>query len=181
MQVHSSITEIFRMDLSRLSQNNTIRKEGNAVADSFASANPDYRTAVESIFSKAEFVRSLGIELVQFGPGWCETRLVLQPRHLQQDGYAHAGVVATIADHTAGAAAGSLVADGNIVLTVEYKINLLRPGVGDAFVSRADVLRNGKRIIVCESSVYALRSSTERPIIAKGLFTLAVVPSPVSP
>ena len=144
--------------------------------ESFQPANPDYRSAAEEIFRKAAFIASLGIQLKDFGPGWCETALALEPRHLQQDGFAHAGLVATMADHTSGGAGGTLVAGNEIVLTIEYKINLLRPGVGESLFCRADVLRPGKRIIVSESSVYA-DAKGQRKLIAKGLFTLSVLPT----
>ncbi|MDZ4859711.1 MAG: PaaI family thioesterase [Candidatus Hydrogenedentes bacterium] len=143
--------------------------------ETFEPSNPDYRAAVENIFGRAGFIQMLGIELSAVGPGWCESELTLEPRHLQQDGFAHAGLVATIADHTAGAAAGSLLSANATVLTVEYKINLLRPGLGESLFSRAEVIRNGKRIIVAESSVYGVTGSA-RKLIAKGIFTLAVLP-----
>ena len=80
------------------------------MAETFQSANADFRREVEEIFNKAEFIRLLGIRLKDAGPGWCETTLTLEPKHMQQDGFAHAGLVATMADHTSGAASGSLVA-----------------------------------------------------------------------
>lgn len=144
--------------------------------ETFESANAEFLRAVEEIFNKAKFIQSLGIRLKDVGPGWCETTLVLEPRHLQQDGFAHAGVVATMADHTSGAASGSLVAREAMVLTVEYKINLMRPGTGESLFCRAEVLRAGKRIIVAESSVYATAGGKQK-LAAKGLFTLSVLPS----
>ncbi len=143
--------------------------------ETFTPANPEYRKAVHEIFHRAGFIQALGIQMTDVGPGWCETTLTLEPRHLQQDGFAHAGLVATMADHTSGAAAGSLVAANEMILTVEYKINLLRPGVGESLFSRAEVIRAGKRIIVTESAVYANRGD-ERKLIAKGIFTLSVLP-----
>jgi uncharacterized protein (TIGR00369 family) len=146
------------------------------VYETFTPANPEYTKAVHEIFHRAGFIQALGIKMIDVGPGWCETTLTLEPRHLQQDGFAHAGLVATMADHTSGAASGSLVAANEMILTVEYKINLLRPGVGESLFSRAEVIRAGKRIIVTESAVYANRGS-ERKLIAKGIFTLSVLPA----
>lgn len=143
--------------------------------ESFTPANPDYKSAVHDIFHRAGFIQALGIQLKDVGPGWCESTLTLEPRHLQQDGFAHAGLVATMADHTSGAASGSLVAANEMILTVEYKINLLRPGVGESLFSRAEVIRAGKRIIVTESAVFGRRGSGQR-LIAKGIFTLSVLP-----
>ena len=52
-------------------------------------------------------IADLGIEPISAADGTCVTYLDLQPRHLQQDGFVHAGVQATMADHTAGGAAGT--------------------------------------------------------------------------
>lgn len=136
--------------------------------------NPEYQAVVREIFKSAPFVKDVGIELVDLGPGWCETRLVLAERHMQQTKFAHAGVMATMADHTAGASAGSLVSAGQFPLTVEFKINLLRPAVGDALYCRAEVIQAGATLIVAESSVHAEKDG-ESKLVAKAMVTLAVV------
>jgi acyl-coenzyme A thioesterase PaaI-like protein len=46
-----------------------------------------------------------GFEVLHVAHGIFETRLKLRPEHRQQDGFVHAGVMATMADHTAGYAA----------------------------------------------------------------------------
>lgn len=132
------------------------------------------REAVEAIFRNSAFVSDLGIELKGLGPGWCESALVVEKRHLQQDGFVHAGVQATIADHTAGGAAGTLSRPGEMVLTVEFKINLLRPAVGERLNCRAKVLKPGKTIVVAESEVFAARNGAEI-MTAKATVTLALV------
>jgi len=67
---------------------------------------------VERIFSSAPFVADIGLELVSIKTGECRSRLVLAERHLQQDGFVHFGVQATVADHTAGAAGPPLLNPG---------------------------------------------------------------------
>jgi acyl-coenzyme A thioesterase PaaI-like protein len=71
--------------------------------------NPEYAQQVEDIFRQAAFVMDVGYEPTSVTPGRVETRLVVRPRHLQQDGVIHMGVQATMADHTGGSAAGSLI------------------------------------------------------------------------
>ena len=65
--------------------------------------DPNYQAVIRDIFSEAGFISELGIQLRDLGPGWCETEMMVAPRHLQQNGFIHAGVQATMADHTAGA------------------------------------------------------------------------------
>lgn len=138
---------------------------------------PRYRERVTAIIDQARFLQTLGVELVDVGPGWCETTLAVQPLHWQQDGYVHAGVQGTLADHTAGAAAASLIGEDEIILTVEFKVNLLRPCLGERLYCRAEVIRPGRTLIVAESAVYAVTAGQERRLTAKGMVTLAVVPA----
>jgi acyl-coenzyme A thioesterase PaaI-like protein len=53
--------------------------------------NPNYPSRVREIFDRAAFIADLGIQLRDIGPGWCETELLVLPKHLQQDTYVHAG------------------------------------------------------------------------------------------
>ena len=122
-------------------------------------------------------IAELGIELESLTLGDCHTKLRLEPKHLQQDGYVHAGVQATIADHTAGAAAATLVRPDEIVLSAEFKINLLRPAQGEILRCTSTVLKPGSRLIVVESDVEVV-SPERSQRVAKGMFTLAVVPRP---
>ena len=134
----------------------------------------DFQKAIEQGFSHAPFVAHLGIELADLGPGWCEAGLVVQPWHLQQTGVVHAGVVATLADHCAGAAATTRCAPGEFVVTAEYKINLLRGARGERLHCRAEVLKPGQTLTVVESSVYAEHAG-KRELVAKLNATMAVV------
>lgn len=129
---------------------------------------------VDRIFNQSPFIADLGLRLDSLGHGACTTVLPLQPRHLQQDGYVHAGVQATMADHTAGAAAATLIECGQIVLTAEFKINLLRPAEGDRLVCRSTVLKQGRQLTVVESEIFGVKRETEC-LVSKATATIAVV------
>jgi len=136
--------------------------------------NPDYREYAAEIIRRSPFVHDIGLVLDDLGPGWCETHIDILPKHRQQDGYIHAGVQATLADHTAGGAAGTLVPAGYLVLSAEFKINFLRPAVGARLRCRAEVLKAGKTLSVAESEVYAIRDGEEK-LVSKAIITLAPV------
>jgi uncharacterized protein (TIGR00369 family) len=134
----------------------------------------DFQQAIEKGFRNAPFVAHLGIELEALGPGWCEARLDVQPWHLQQTGVVHAGVVSTLADHCAGAAATTQLGLGELVLTAEYKINLLRGARGERLHCRAEVLKPGQTLAVVEAQVFAERAG-QRELVAKLNATMAVI------
>jgi uncharacterized protein (TIGR00369 family) len=129
---------------------------------------------IQRIFRAARFISDLGIELESVGDGNCVTTLDLEDRHLQQDGYVHAGVHAAIADHTAGVAAATVLRERQMVLTLEFKINLLRPAMGERLVCRAEVLKPGRRFSVVEAEVFCEKGGDER-LVSKMTATIAYV------
>ena len=136
----------------------------------------DYRNAVAALFDGQGFIGDLGVRFVDCGPGWCTTRMALSPRHLQHTGVVHAGVVSTIADHTAGAAAMTLLDHGRVPVTVEFKIHLLRAARGAQLECRGEVLKPGSRFTISEATVYAV-DGTARTMVAKLIATMAPVAS----
>lgn len=129
---------------------------------------------VERIFDTAPFIADLGLKLESVSLGECRTRLTITKRHLQQDGFIHAGVLAAIADHTAGAAGSTMVGKGQAVLTAEFKINFLNAAQGSHLSCMAKVLKPGKVLTVVESELFC--GSMESPrLVSKATVTLAIV------
>lgn len=126
------------------------------------------------IFQAAPFINRLGIELDSVSAGECRATLALRPAHFQQNGVVHSGVIATLADHTAGGAAGSGLDSNTHPLTVEFKVNLLRPASGDHLACHARVLKAGRTLIVAESEVFADHHGNQ-VLVAKAMVTLMVV------
>lgn len=137
--------------------------------------------SVGKIFYRANFIRDLDIHLEKVTEGTCETSLVVQDRLRQQHGFVHGGVIATLADHTAGGAARS-VSGTKDVLTVEFKINYLRPARGDRLRCTATVLRGGKTAIVAEALVFSNKpganNAGQEELVAKLTETLFVADDP---
>ena len=136
-------------------------------------AAPELAT-YKAFFRQAAFLTDLGVELESVAEGSCTTVLTIAPRHLQHSGQVHAGVLATMADHTAGAAAQTLAADGTFVVTAEMKLSLLRPAQGERLVCRGRVLKPGKAISFVESEVFCIAGGKES-LVAKLSATMSVV------
>ncbi|HWC18580.1 MAG TPA: PaaI family thioesterase [Terriglobales bacterium] len=137
--------------------------------------NEGKQDLVQQIFARAPFIRSLEIELVSFGAGWCETRVSVTSRLEQQHGLVHAGVLMALADHTCGGAAATLIPHGQDVITVSNNFSFLRPALGPVLYCRAQVLRAGHRLSFVEADVTVERGEG-RMISVKATSTLAIVP-----
>ncbi len=116
-----------------------------------------------------------GFEVTEVAEGRFTSRLAVRPGHRQQDGFVHAGVIATMADHTAGYSAYTIVPDTIRILTIEFKINYFKPAVGDLLICRSRVVNRGSRIIVAESEISA-GSAGRKKLVSKATVTLMPVP-----
>lgn len=138
--------------------------------------DPSTIERIEAIFASTPFIQWLGVRMTTLTKGGVETQLALSPDHRQQDGFAHAGVIAALADHTAGAAAATTMNDGQTPLTIEFKVNLLRPAVGPLLDCKATVLRPGRNVTVTESEVFSSAAEGDtKKLVAKATVTVAVV------
>ena len=54
---------------------------------------------------------------------------------------------------------------GSEVLSVEFKVNLLRPAKGESFVARAQVIKPGKTLSVVRADVFSL-SGEDKELVA---------------
>jgi len=117
------------------------------------------------------FIEDVGYKAVHYKKGYLESRLKILTRHRQQDHYIHAGVIATMADHTAGYAAFSLVPEDYRILTIEFKVNFLQPAYGKTLICKSRILREGGQILVGESEVFDRRANGEE-LVAKAMVTL---------
>jgi uncharacterized protein (TIGR00369 family) len=113
-------------------------------------------------------------ELAEWGR--FHSRLKIDDNHRQQDGFIHAGVMATMADHTAGYSAFTTVTEDMQILTIEFKINFLRPAFGQLLICRSHVIREGRQIIVSESEVFDVGDQRQETAVAKAIVTLMAVP-----
>jgi len=117
-------------------------------------------------------MRLIGAELSLLEPGIVEITLPYRADLAQQNGYMHAGIVTTIADSAAGYAAYSLMPAGAEVLSVEFKVNLLRPAQGKSFLARAEVIKPGRTLTVARADVFGVADSSDRTLVAAMLATI---------
>ena len=60
------------------------------------------------------------------------------------------------------------------ILTIEFKVNFLRPAYGERLLCRSSIIREGLQVIIGESEVFDQRGD-EEVLVAKALVTLMAV------
>ena len=126
-------------------------------------------------FDRQGFMRTVGAALESVEPGTVTITCAFENGLTQQHGLLHGGLLATLLDVACGYAALSVMPADREVLTVEFKINFLKPAKADTLAATGQVLRAGKTIIASESEVYAM--GADGPVlVAKCMSTLAVIP-----
>jgi uncharacterized protein (TIGR00369 family) len=133
--------------------------------------NASFAQEVKESFAKQPIMGLIGAELTRVEPGIIEITLPYRADLAQQHGYLHAGIVTTIADSACGYAAYSLMPPNSEVLSVEFKVNLLRPAKGEMFSAVAEVVKSGKTLTVVRADVFGIEGD-RRDLIATMLGTM---------
>ena len=141
---------------------------------------PMSEAEVRESFSRQAFNVNLGATLTYVGPGEVHVGVAYAPHLTQQNGFVHAGVIASIADNACGYAAMSAAPAGHNPLAVEFKVNLLAPAQGDRFEARARVLRRGRTLSVIRADVFAM-TGTREEMVATMLETAILRPAMARP
>lgn len=137
--------------------------------------NPNFAEEIKQSFGKQTIMGLIGAQLTRVEPGIVEITLPYRVDLAQQHGYLHAGIVTTIADSACGYAAYSLMPQDSEVLSVEFKVNLLRPAKGEMFLASAEVVKSGKTLTVVRADVFGFDQKEQRTLIATMLGTMICV------
>lgn len=112
----------------------------------------------------------IGAELHALSPGHCELHVPVSDKIRQQHGFVHGGVVSYAADNALTYAGGTALRVP--VVTSEFKINYVRPAVGERLIARADAVHKGKSQAVCRCDVFVVQDGVEKLCaIAQGTIT----------
>ncbi|PWK58736.1 PaaI family thioesterase [Silicimonas algicola] len=122
---------------------------------------PEIEAKIRASFARQTMMQTLGAELLELGEGTAFISAPILPGSLQQQGAAHAALTFAIGDSAAGYAALTLFDPEDEIVTVEMKINLLRPALGDRLFSEGRVVRAGRRLTVVQAEVFSEVAGTE--------------------
>lgn len=128
--------------------------------------DPRFETTVRESFAKQAFMHTLGATLVKVAAGEVTIALPVRDALTQQHGSVHAGAVTSVLDSAAGYAALTLMPEGAGVVSVEFKVNLLEPALGERIEARARVLRAGRTLSVCVAEAWSVDAGGAERLVA---------------
>lgn len=108
----------------------------------------------------------LGVQVPELGEGFARFTLGVRRDFLNSQGFLQGGIITALADEAVAYALFSLVPEGEMISTVEMKINFLAPVQQGTIEARAHITKRGRTISLGEVEV----NQGDR-LIAKGLCT----------
>ena len=140
----------------------------------FEVRNPDFEVNIREKLKGQHFMHLMGFDLTKIEAGRIEGEMPLDQKHMQQFGFVHGGVTATILDITMGFSAYSLCAKGSGTVTANISVDYFHPGEGEKIIAIGEVEKPGGKMIFCTGKVYT-ETNGVRKLIASARSVMAVI------
>jgi uncharacterized protein (TIGR00369 family) len=138
----------------------------------------DLQDRIQRSFDAQGLMATLRARLQHVQAGEVHIALPFSTHLSQQMGFLHAGAVTSIVDSACGYAALTQAPAGMEVVTAEFKINLMRPGIGQRFLAIGQVQNAGRLLTVCTGEVRAYAGEAEEAFKVIALMQATIVNVP---
>lgn len=135
---------------------------------------PEVEANLRERLTQNPFVRFMGVQVPELGEGYARFTLEIRPDFHNSQGFLQGGVIAALADEAVAYALFSLVAEGEMISTVEMKINFLAPVQQGVLEAQAHIRKRGRTLSLGEVEV-----SQDARLVAKGMCTYIHQPPPL--
>ncbi|MBA1146241.1 PaaI family thioesterase [Ectothiorhodospiraceae bacterium WFHF3C12] len=119
--------------------------------------------------------KHLGFHFGDLAPGEAEIIQPYRPELAQLAGHFQGGILGALADFAGGSAAGTLLPEGWMNMTIDYTVKILAPARGEQVVARGRVLKTGKHVTVATVDVLA-GDADQQKLSATALVTMQNMP-----
>lgn len=136
--------------------------------------DPDFEARIRGSFGRQGFMAHIGAHIEDIEPGRCVVAVAFRPEVSQQHGFFHGGLVGSLVDNAGAYAAFTLIEARQSMLTVEFKVNLLAPAVGDRLRAIGHVVRTGRTLSTSHVDVFSVTAGREKHC-AVGIVTLMIL------
>ncbi|MGB6229031.1 MAG: PaaI family thioesterase [Litorimonas sp.] len=118
---------------------------------------PAFAADLSARFLQEPAYAFVGLVPTEMAHGRCVSEVAVRPNHLHHRGAVQGGLVAMIADATAGYAALTVLpedAQGDDMATIEFKTSFLRPAAAERLICTSDVVHAGRSTVFAEARVF---------------------------
>jgi len=136
---------------------------------------PGFEQRVRDSFGRQPAMTLIGAQLQRVEPGEVEIVLPYRPQITQQHGFVHAGMIGAALDSACGYAALTVMPAGAGILTIEYKLNCLAPGIGDRIRLIGRVRKTGRTILLAEGEALAVAADGGEKLVATMTATVMTI------
>ncbi|MBO6211500.1 PaaI family thioesterase [Algoriella sp.] len=117
---------------------------------------PEKKQLVEASFNRSQTLKFYNATLMEIETDFVSIKIPKQEMMTRKHGMFNGAMIASLVDVSSGYAAVSHYEDDCYVVTVELKVNYLRPAIGDFLLSKAYVLKGGKKISTIRTEIFAV-------------------------
>ncbi len=114
----------------------------------------------QKILASQPFSVLLQAEMLHFATGEVVIKIPITKDITQQYGFVHGGALGYAADNALTFAGASMLQ--TLCVSSEYKINFVRPAVGDFLIAKASVIYAGKSQAVCRCDIFVSKNGAEK-------------------
>jgi uncharacterized protein (TIGR00369 family) len=118
---------------------------------------------------KLPFLEHIGAAIEDLDQGIAALSIDIRDYHLQHLGYVHGGVISSLADNTGWYAVISNLPENKTYITIEIKINYLKPAKDGKLKAIGRVLKLGKSVAFATVQLY---SSDDLVAYATGTYAI---------
>lgn len=139
--------------------------------DQMSAPNPNFEQYVKGAVLSMPAAKHLGFEFGHMAPGEAEIIQPFREELTQHEGFFQGGVLGQLADFAGGSAAGTLLPEGWINMTIDYTVKIVAPAKGEKLAARGRVVKPSQLISVSAAEVFALNGD-EETLCATALVTM---------
>ncbi|MEY8760486.1 PaaI family thioesterase [Chryseobacterium tongliaoense] len=120
---------------------------------------PEKKKLITDSFSRSETLKFYNAELLEVETDFVSIKIPKMEMMTRKAGMFNGAMIASLVDVSSGYAAVSHYEQDCYVVTIELKVNYLRPAMGDALVSKSYVIKGGTKIIVIRTEIYTVNDN----------------------
>ncbi|MDH6210794.1 uncharacterized protein (TIGR00369 family) [Chryseobacterium sp. BIGb0186] len=135
--------------------------------------SPEKTKLMTDSFNRSETLKFYQAELLEINTDFVSIKIPKMELMTRKAGMFNGAMIASLVDVSSGYAAVSHYEEDCYVVTVELKVNYLRPAIGDALVSKSYVVKGGSKISVIRTEIYTVdENRTSESHVATSLVTM---------